>query len=145
MFFGRDDALIWVEQQIILDRRLLIVHGPDLIGKTSLMRSLPEVLSEHVQRLYFECKPYQGEPLSRSLAALAGELVEIRIRLDDSLRVYDPKDTDPEKKPVAIHQLRNIQEGWVTVPEHHQALWQDVLRVEQRPLQAYEEITRWNS
>jgi TolB protein len=75
MFFGRDDALIWIEQQIALDRRLLVVHGSDLIGKTSLIRRLPEVLPPHVQRLTFECKPYQGESLSRSLAALAGELV----------------------------------------------------------------------
>ena len=63
MFFGRDDALIWVEQQIALDRRLLVVHGPDLIGKTSLIRRLPEVLPKDIQRLTFECKPHQGESL----------------------------------------------------------------------------------
>ena len=76
MFFGRDDALIWVEQQIALDRRLLIVHGPDLIGKTSLIRRLGEVLPQQVQRLAFECKPYRGESLSRSLAAMAGILMK---------------------------------------------------------------------
>jgi transposase len=78
-------------------------------------------------------------------STLAGEMVEIRIGLDDSLQVFDPKDTDPEKKSVAIHQLRSIQAGWVTVPDHHQALWQDMLRVEQRPLQAYQEVSEWNS
>jgi len=77
-------------------------------------------------------------------STLSGEMVEIRIGLDDSLQVFDPKDTDPEKKPVAIHQLRSIQEGWVTVPDHHQALWQEMLRVEQRPLQAYQEVSEWN-
>jgi WD40 repeat protein len=76
MFFGRDDALIWIEQQIALDRRLLVVHGPDLIGKTSLLRRLGEALSQPVQRLTFECKPYWGEALSRSLAALAGDLMK---------------------------------------------------------------------
>jgi hypothetical protein len=74
MFFGRDDALIWVEQQLTVDRRFLIVYGPHLIGKTSLVRRLPEVLPEYVHCLYFECKPHQGEPLSRVLAALAGIL-----------------------------------------------------------------------
>jgi hypothetical protein len=78
-------------------------------------------------------------------AILIGETVDIRIGLDDSLRVFDPKDPDPEKKPVAFHRLRSVQEGWGTVPEHHQALWQDVLRVEERPLQVYEEVFQWNS
>jgi transposase len=78
-------------------------------------------------------------------STLAGEKVEIRIGLDDSLRVFDPKDPDPEKKPVAVQRLRSIQEGWVIVPEHHQELWQEVLQVEQRPLQVYEEAFRWNS
>ena len=76
---------------------------------------------------------------------LVGKTVDIRIGLDDSLRVFDPKDPDPEKKPVAFHQLRSVQEGWGTVPEHHQALWQDVLRVEERPLKVYEEVFQWNS
>jgi WD40 repeat protein len=76
MFFGRDDALIWVEQQITLDRRLLVVYGPDLVGKTSLIHRLSEVLPQHVRHLTFECKPHQGESLSRSLAALAHELLK---------------------------------------------------------------------
>jgi len=74
MLFGRDDAVIWIERQLVLDRRFLIVYGPDLIGKTSLVRYLPDALSGHVHCLHFECKPYQGEPLFRVLAALAGEL-----------------------------------------------------------------------
>jgi Tol biopolymer transport system component len=74
MFFGRDDALIWVEQQLTLDRRLLIVHGPDLIGKTSLVRRLPAFLGEHARFLYFQGKPHQGRSLSQVLAALAGDL-----------------------------------------------------------------------
>jgi transposase len=76
---------------------------------------------------------------------LVGQIVAVRIGLDDRLRVYDPKDPDPEQLPVATHQLRSAQEGWVTVPEHHAALWKDVFQVEQRPLQAYEEATQWNS
>ncbi len=74
MFFGRDDALIWIEQQLTLDRRFLIVHGPDLIGKTSLVRRLPDILARHMHCLYFACKPHQNRTLSQVLAALTGEL-----------------------------------------------------------------------
>jgi transposase len=76
---------------------------------------------------------------------LVGQLVEIRIGLDESLRVYDLKDPNLEKQPVTIHQLRSVQEGWVTMPEHHRALWQNALKVEQRSLQVYEEVAQWNS
>ena len=74
MFFGRDDALIWIEQQLTLDRRLLVVHGPDLIGKTSLIRRLPDFLAARTHCLYFEGKPHQGRRLPQVLAALAGDL-----------------------------------------------------------------------
>jgi hypothetical protein len=72
-------------------------------------------------------------------STLLGQVVEIRIDLDDTLKVYDPQDLNPDRLPVATHQLRSVQEGWVTVPQHHQALWGD-LKVEQRSLQAYEEV-----
>ena len=78
-------------------------------------------------------------------ARLAGSTVEIRLSLDSYLRIYDPLDLAPDKLPVATHQLRSAQAGWVSVPEHHAALWKDVYQVEQRPLQAYEEVSRWNS
>jgi len=74
----------------------------------------------------------------------AGKGLDIRIGLDGSLRVYDPLDTNPDKLPVATHTLQPVQAGWVTVPEHHTLLWQDALKVEQRPLQVYEEVTKWN-
>jgi len=75
---------------------------------------------------------------------LVGSMVEIRIGLDNSLRVYDPKDTQLNRLPVANHRLRSVHEGWVTVAEHHAALWKETLKVEQRPLQVYEEATQWN-
>jgi transposase len=78
-------------------------------------------------------------------ATLVGQWVEIRISLDGLLRIFDPQDPTPQKKPVATHQLRSAQQGWVTVPEHHQALWQKAQEVQQRPLLAYEEVAQWNS
>jgi transposase len=75
----------------------------------------------------------------------AGETVEIRISLDGFIRVYDPLNFDPNQLPLATHWLRSAQEGWVTVPEHHADLWKDVYQVEQRSLQTYEEVSKWNS
>jgi TolB protein len=40
MFFGRDDVLIWVRENLIGSRRVFVLHGPRRIGKTSLLRHL---------------------------------------------------------------------------------------------------------
>jgi hypothetical protein len=45
---------------------------------------------------------------------------------------------------MTIHRLQPRTEGWVTVPEHHAALWEEVLRVERRPLSVYEEVGQWS-
>ena len=71
-------------------------------------------------------------------ATCVGQLVSIRIGLDDSLRIYQGEQL------VASHTLRQRQSGWVTVAEHHTPLWQSALEVERRPLEVYEEVTQWN-
>lgn len=71
-------------------------------------------------------------------SAYAGQIVSVRIDLDDGLRIYNGDAL------IAAHRLQPARHGWVTVPEHHAALWQETLRVEQRPLTIYEEVTQWN-
>jgi hypothetical protein len=71
-------------------------------------------------------------------AALVGQMVVVRIGLDDSLRVYQ------EEQLVATHHLQPAREGWATVAEHHAPLWKSALAVEQRPLEVYEEVGQWN-
>jgi transposase len=71
-------------------------------------------------------------------AAWAGQAVMVRIGLDESLRVY------AGEQLVASHTLQPARKGWVTVPEHHAALWRQTLGVERRPLEVYEEAATWN-
>lgn len=68
----------------------------------------------------------------------SGQTVAVRIGLDDQLRVYEGDNL------VAQYRLQPAEQGWVTVPEHHTPLWQEALRVEQRPLQVYQEATQWS-
>lgn len=69
-------------------------------------------------------------------AELVGQTVIVRIGLDDLLRVYH------HDVLVANHTLQLAQQGWVTVPEHHTRLWQTTLKVQQRSLAVYEEMTQ---
>ncbi len=71
-------------------------------------------------------------------ARLTGRTVVVRIGLDEQLRVYEAD------RLVANHRLQPAEQGWVTVPEHHAALWQEALQVQQRPLQVYQEATQWS-
>jgi len=71
-------------------------------------------------------------------AELAGQAVTVRLGLDDQLQVY------AGERLVAHHSLQAAGQGWVTVPEHHAALWAKTLGVERRPLDVYEEAATWN-
>ena len=62
----------------------------------------------------------------------------VRLGLDERLRVFHANQL------VASHSLRPGQAGWSTVPDHHASLWQVTLNVEQRPLEAYEEVATWS-
>lgn len=70
---------------------------------------------------------------------LAGQVVWVRISLDDELRVY------AHDQLVTQHRLQPRSQGWVSVPGHHTRLWQAALQVEQRPLEVYEEVVAWKS
>lgn len=60
-------------------------------------------------------------------AQLAGRAVQIRLTLDGELTVSDGEQL------AATHQVVSDEPGWVTVPEHHAALWAQTLAVEPRP------------
>jgi transposase len=70
---------------------------------------------------------------------LVGQVVSVWIGLDDRLRVY------ASERLVAQHPLQPRSQGWVSVPDHHARLWQAAGRVEQRPLEVYEEASTWKS
>ena len=69
---------------------------------------------------------------------LAGSAVAVRIGLEGLLRIFHGD------RLVASHLLRSAGQGWVTVPEHHAGLWREALGVQRRPLEVYEEASRWS-
>ncbi|MHB1943132.1 MAG: IS21 family transposase [Acidiferrobacteraceae bacterium] len=67
--------------------------------------------------------------------ACCGQEVTIRLTLDGQCSVFDAQD-----RQVAEHALRAAGSEWVTVPGHHQRLWDETLKVECRNLAAYAEV-----
>jgi hypothetical protein len=60
--------------------------------------------------------------------------VSIRISFDGILSIYSGE------VKIVEHRLRPVDQGWVTIPEHHARLWRETLRVERRDLGVYEEV-----
>lgn len=69
--------------------------------------------------------------------AWAGQTVHVRIAMDDTLTVVNGDET-------VRHHLTASRGAWVTVPEHHSALWEETLGVEHRSLAVYDEVAAWN-
>ena len=68
-------------------------------------------------------------------AECCGQRVNIRISLDGELTVYDLRGQE-----VARHRMTHRQQGWQTVADHHEPLWQEVMPVQHRSLAVYEEM-----
>ena len=68
-------------------------------------------------------------------AEYCGQRVNSRISLDGELRVYDLWGQE-----VGRHRMTHRQQGWQTVAEHHEPLWQEVMPVQHRSLAVYEEV-----
>lgn len=63
-----------------------------------------------------------------------GREVTVRISLDGRLTVF------AGDEPVTEHLLKDQSEGWSTVPGHHERLWRETLKAQQRDLSVYEEV-----
>ncbi len=71
-------------------------------------------------------------------ANLVNQQVTVHIGLGGMIKVFHAE------LLVATHRMQDVEDGWVTVPEHHAPLWQEALQVEHRPLAVYEEVAQWS-
>ena len=86
-FFGRRDLVTWLEQHIITQRRVMILYGPALIGKTTFFHFLPDMLAQRNLMLkvsFFELDDYAiSSVLHYIWKALKPQLAEYNLSLAD--------------------------------------------------------------
>ncbi len=70
---------------------------------------------------------------------LCGQAVTVHISLNGQIHVLDAAE-----RRVATHRQCRPGSEWVTVPAHHQRLWDETLNVERRDLAVYEEVVSWS-
>ena len=89
MFFGRDDVLAWVRENLISGRRVFVLHGPRRIGKTSLLKHLVHHLTVGYVPIFLDLRSMSQKDLSGLLWQVAVEVAS-RLREAHNLTLAEP-------------------------------------------------------
>jgi tetratricopeptide (TPR) repeat protein len=76
MFFGREDVFDWVEQNLTgrFVNHILVIHGQRRVGKTSVIKQLPNHLPSHFIQVFFDLQGRTHTSLDRFQWWLAREI-----------------------------------------------------------------------
>jgi tetratricopeptide (TPR) repeat protein/photosystem II stability/assembly factor-like uncharacterized protein len=78
MFFGREDVFEWIENSLTgkyVDH-ILVIHGQRRVGKTSVLKHLPERLPDRYIPIFIDLQGRVSTSLGRFLGWLAREIVK---------------------------------------------------------------------
>ena len=76
MFFGREDVFGWIERSLegkFVDH-ILVLHGQRRVGKTSVLKQIPNFLPDKYIQVFFDLQGRTGTTLDRFLWWLASEI-----------------------------------------------------------------------
>jgi len=112
MFFGRDDVLAWVRENLISSRRVFVLHGPRRIGKTSLLRHLIHHLPPGYVSIFLDLRNTRQKDLSGLLWQVAVEMVSM-LREAHDLTLAEPALDDMQKDTSYLtdHFLPQVRES----------------------------------
>jgi len=77
MFFGREDVFSWIERSLAgkyVDH-ILVLHGQRRVGKTSVLKQIPNFLPDNYIQVFFDLQGRTGTTLDRFLWWVASEIV----------------------------------------------------------------------
>jgi tetratricopeptide (TPR) repeat protein len=77
MFFGREDVFKWIERSLAgkYVNHILVIHGQRRVGKTSVLKQIPNFLPKHYIQVFFDLQGRTSTSLDRFLWWLASEIV----------------------------------------------------------------------
>ncbi len=76
MFFGREDVFNWIERSLAgkyVDH-ILVLHGQRRVGKTSVLKQIPNFLSDRYIQVFFDLQGRTNTTLDRFLWWMAREI-----------------------------------------------------------------------
>jgi len=100
MFFGREDVFGWIERSLegkFVDH-ILVLHGQRRVGKTSVLKQIPNFLPDKYLQVFFDLQGRTGTTLDRFLWWLASEIART-LKREHGINVPKPdrkafKDTE---------------------------------------------------
>jgi len=77
MFFGREDVFGWIERSLDgkFVHHILVLHGQRRVGKTSVLKQIPNFLPDKYIQVFFDLQGRTGTTLDRFLWWLASEII----------------------------------------------------------------------
>jgi len=87
MFFGREDVFGWIERSLEgkFVNHILVLHGQRRVGKTSVLKQIPNFLTDKYIQVFFDLQGRTGTSLDRFLWWLASEITRTLKREHDIL------------------------------------------------------------
>ena len=112
MFFGRDDVLAWVRENLIGGQRAFVLHGPRRIGKTSLLRHLVSHLPPGYAPIFLDLRSVKQKNLPDLLWQI-GVDIALRLREAYDLTLAEPTLDAVQKDTsyLADHFLPQVREA----------------------------------
>ncbi len=91
MFFGREDVFDWIERSLSgqYADHILVVHGQRRVGKTSVLKQLPNRLPRRYVPVFFDLQGRTHTTLDRFLWWLAREIVRV-LKQDRGISITPP-------------------------------------------------------
>jgi tetratricopeptide (TPR) repeat protein/photosystem II stability/assembly factor-like uncharacterized protein len=92
MFFGREDVFSWIERSLSgqYADHILVVHGQRRVGKTSVLKQLPNRLPKRYVPVFFDLQGRTHTTLDRFLWWLAREIVRV-LKQDRGISITPPE------------------------------------------------------
>jgi len=92
MFFGREDVFNWIERSLSgqYADHILVVHGQRRVGKTSVLKQLPNRLPKRYIPIFFDLQGRTHTTLDRFLWWLAREIVRV-LKQDRDVSITPPE------------------------------------------------------
>jgi tetratricopeptide (TPR) repeat protein len=92
MFFGREDVFKWIERSLAgkYVNHILVLHGQRRVGKTSVLKQIPNFLPKHYIQVFFDLQGRTSTSLDRFLWWLASEIVRT-LKKERGIEVLRPE------------------------------------------------------
>ena len=95
MFFGREDVFSWIERSLAgkyVDH-ILVLHGQRRVGKTSVLKQIPNFLSNKYIQVFFDLQGRTNTTLDRFIWWLAREIART-LRQERDITIPRPNRED---------------------------------------------------